>query len=115
MEGTWGYARSAVCLATQAAVIVLRSKALKKGDRLWKRLNALYRTVRHVDGRLAASADLSDVSAPAHQIGNEFIVSSSCSVVDRVVAIVISKAHIGAKFLHEKSDRGKPTSRYVTM
>lgn len=87
-------------------MIVRRPKAFEQGDRLWKGLNALYRTVRHVDGRLSASADFSDINALVHQIGNEFVVPSGGGVVDRVVAIVISKVHIGAKFLHEKADRG---------
>ena len=87
-------------------MIVLRPKAFEQGDRLWKGLNALYRTIRHVDGRLPASANLSDINALAHQIGNEFVVSSGGGVVDRTVAIMISKPHIGTKFLHEKSDRG---------
>jgi len=86
-----------------------RSQALEERHRFRERLNPLHGPVRHVGRRLAASGDRGRIRALRHQVADELVVAPGGRVVERAVAVVVPRVHVGSELFHEELHRREPS------
>ena len=74
------------------------AQALKESDGVRERLDTLNRAIRHVDRRLAGTADLGHVDALGHEVADQGVVPTGRSVVDGVIAVMVTGVNVGTEF-----------------
>src|SRR5438067_5362632 len=74
-------------LTGNAFVIVLGAELLEERNRSGKRLDALHRSVRHVDRRLAGAVHRFHVGAFRDEILDHRVVAARCCMMQRRVAV----------------------------
>src|SRR5262249_17727141 len=102
-------------LTRDALVVVLGSQAFQQLDRLREGLNALDRTVLHVDSRSALPADSHHVGALRDQVLDHLVVAAGRRVMEGGVPLVVGRIDVDMQLVNEVLHGRKLTSRREPM